>query len=218
MKKMFLGALMLVMFVVPMVFLAGCGGNGGGTENGGATPTITLSRNSVSLTNSFPTASTITVGGTATGEITFDTSQLPTGVTATLTDWNTFSVTGVRPTEQGAYLYGTYILTVTRGGVSAELEIVINLTTTYVPTLILKPSSNPIVLCNINHIATVEVGGTAQGEITFTGSWIGVTVNVSVEGSTITLTGIRPYTNEGILGISVHREGVSEWLTFHIIP
>ena len=29
MRKMFLGALMLVMFVVPMVFLTGCGGNGG---------------------------------------------------------------------------------------------------------------------------------------------------------------------------------------------
>ena len=31
MKKLFLGALMLVMFVVPMVFLVGCGGNGGNT-------------------------------------------------------------------------------------------------------------------------------------------------------------------------------------------
>ena len=93
-------------------------------------PTITLNPTGTTINNT-NLSRIINVGGTATGAITV--SGLPTGITSTVSD-NTVTLTGIRPTAQGASpITGTHSITITRGDVSQTLSLTINLTTTWTP-------------------------------------------------------------------------------------
>ena len=70
-----------------------------------------------------------TVEGTAVGEIGLNTANLPAGVTATVNQaTGVITVTGVRPATGQPAIVGTFIVPVTRGGLTANLSVVVNLT------------------------------------------------------------------------------------------
>ena len=97
-------------------------------------PTVTLTPASVTISNA-TTTQTVTVGGTATGEVTLNDASLPDGVTATASG-ATITVTGVRPTTNVPPIEGSFTVAVTREDVTQNLTVVVNLTTTWTaPTL-----------------------------------------------------------------------------------
>ena len=70
-----------------------------------------------------------TVEGTAVGEITLVTTALPAGVTATVNQaTGVITVTGVRPAAGQPAIVGTFNVPVIRGGLTANLSVVVNLT------------------------------------------------------------------------------------------
>ncbi|MCL2763161.1 MAG: fibronectin type III domain-containing protein [Treponema sp.] len=75
---------------------------------------------------------TVEVSGTATGDITLDTSDLPNEVTA-IVSGTTITITGVRPATEVPPVTGTFDLGVTREGVIHNIAVTVNLTTTWVP-------------------------------------------------------------------------------------
>ena len=92
-------------------------------------PTVTLTPASVTVSNTTLTQ-TVTVGGTATGTVTLNTTDLPAQVTATASG-ETITVTGVRPTTNVPPIEDTFTVGVTREGVTQNLTVVVNLTTTW---------------------------------------------------------------------------------------
>ncbi|MCL2846896.1 MAG: InlB B-repeat-containing protein [Firmicutes bacterium] len=132
-RKLFVAAVVLLMAATPALFLTACGGsnNNNDEDETPPAPTVTLNPTSVSINDTTPTA-TIAVGGTATGAVTLNTSQLPSAVDATV-DGTTITVTGTRPSTNVAAVTGSPVIVVTREGVSQNLTVNINLTTTYTP-------------------------------------------------------------------------------------
>jgi len=75
----------------------------------------------------------VTVGGTATGNISINYTGAPAGVTVAYNATaGTVTVTGVRPTTNVAPVTGTFNISVTRGGVTQSFPVTVNLTTTWV--------------------------------------------------------------------------------------
>ncbi|MCL2586951.1 MAG: hypothetical protein FWE31_01790 [Firmicutes bacterium] len=128
MRKFLMTFVALVMITTPVLLLTACGGENGGTP----AYTLTLDPTSVAISDS-NLSTTITVSGTATGDVLLSTSALPSGIAATV-DGTTITVTGTRPATQGASVTGTHNVIVTRGGVSSTLTVNANLTTTYTPS------------------------------------------------------------------------------------
>ena len=94
---------------------------------------LTLTPEEVTIDDENETA-TVTVGGVADGEIVLDISDLPDGVTATVDqETGVITITGTRPTTDVPPITGTFVIGVTRGGVTEEIEVAVNLTTTYEP-------------------------------------------------------------------------------------
>ena len=128
-------------------------------------PTLTLTPASVTINDDSLTA-TVTVGGTAKGAVTLDAEALPSGVTATV-EGTTITVTGVRPSTENGSIDDSYTVGVTREGVTKNLTVVVNITTTFnpsAPTVTLTPAS--VTINDDNLTATVTVGGTATGTVT----------------------------------------------------
>jgi len=76
----------------------------------------------------------ITIGGTATGNISidYDAADIPAGVTVAYNATaGTVTVTGVRPTTNVPPVTGTFEITVTRQGVTETITVAVNLTTTW---------------------------------------------------------------------------------------
>ena len=69
---------------------------------------------------------TITVGGTATGPITY-THNLPAGVTMVLAG-DVITITGVRPAAGQSAITGTFTIEITREGVTAQITVNVHLT------------------------------------------------------------------------------------------
>jgi len=98
--------------------------------------TLTLTPSSVTISDNALTAR-VEVGGTATGEVTLENDALPGAVTAALdvneeNDTVAIVITGTRPTAQGAAaITGAFTVVVTRGGISQDLVVNVNLTTTW---------------------------------------------------------------------------------------
>ena len=110
--------------------LTGC--NNGTTS--GTTPivpiTITLTPNSVTVNDGNLTP-TVSVGGTAKGSVTLNTTALPDEVTATVSG-STITVTGVRPTTDVHPIRGSFTVGVTRDGITVNLTVEVHITTTWV--------------------------------------------------------------------------------------
>jgi len=174
-------------------------------------PTLTLTPYEVTITDSNLSTS-VTLGGTATGTATLDTSDLPQGVSATV-DGNTVTVTGTRPAHGQSAIDDTFIVTVTRNGVSEALEVVVNLTPV-APTLTLTPDS--VTITDTNLSASIELGGTATGTVILDTSDLPQGVSASVSGDIISVTGTRPAHGQSAINdtfvITVTRDGVSEEL------
>ncbi|MCL2842865.1 MAG: CotH kinase family protein [Oscillospiraceae bacterium] len=94
-------------------------------------PVVTLTPETVTITDYALTAS-VTVTGTAIGDIALNTNNLPTGITAVVVDGD-IVITGVRPTAENASIVETFDLVVTRQGVSETVVVDANLTTTWTP-------------------------------------------------------------------------------------
>jgi hypothetical protein len=206
-KLLVLPAILLMFAVVPI--LTACGGNN--DNNGGdPAPTVTLSPSSVSIGDSTLTA-TSTVGGTATGDVTLNTSNLPTGVSASVNS-ATITVTGIR---QAAVINGTFTVGVTRGGITQNLSVVVSLTATEPPadTVILTPSS--VTINDANLTRTVQVSGTASGAVALDITGLPVYgVMAIVSDTTITVIGTRQaiaINNTFTVGVS--RGGITQNLT-----
>jgi len=102
------------------------------TQAGVAT-TLTLDPASTTINDNNLTR-TIAVGGTATGNITFNRGALPAAVQLSANpNTNTITVTGTRPAAGQQPITGTHDVTVNRGGVSQALRITVNLTPLAVP-------------------------------------------------------------------------------------
>ena len=88
--------------------------------------TITISPRTVTI-NDTNLSQTVTVGGTATNNITLDASALPAGVTAMVNQASgVITVTGVRPAAGQSV--GTFGVIVMRGGIQEILTVHVNLT------------------------------------------------------------------------------------------
>jgi len=94
-----------------------------------AQPTLTLNPTSVSISDTNLSA-TVQVQGTATGNITLDTSSLPSNIQATL-NANNISVSATRPSLENASIDDSFVVVVSRGTLSVNLTISANLTTTH---------------------------------------------------------------------------------------
>ena len=127
--KMFMLPMLVLCLVVPMAFvLTACGGNGNGDDP--TTTPIVLTPNAVTINNANPER-TVTVTGTATGDVTLNISALPSGVTATVSG-TTITITGTRPTTENApAITGTHNIVVTRDGETRNLAVTVNLTTSW---------------------------------------------------------------------------------------
>ena len=124
MKKFFL---MAAIFALLFGF-ASCGGNGTQTS-----PTLTLDPASVTINNG-NLSRTVEVGGTATGEVHLSKpSALPAAINAVFDpETGLITVTGTRPTTAYAEpIQGTFIIGVTRQNLTEELQVNVNLTTTW---------------------------------------------------------------------------------------
>jgi len=182
-------------------------------------PTLTLVPPTVTINNGNRTA-TSAVGGTVTGTIALNTTNLPAGVTAAVNqETGVITVTGVRPSTDVPPIAGTFEIEVTRGGVTETLAVTVNLTTTWVaPTLTLVPPT--VTVNNGNPVATTTVIGTATGTITLDTTdlpaGVTATVNQDIGTGMITVTGVRPSTDvppiAGTFEIGVTRGGVTETL------
>ena len=99
-----------------------------------ASYTVTFSPASAAITNA-NLSQTITVEGTATSNISigYNSAQVPDGVTIAYDAVaGTVTITGVRPTAQGAAaITGNFNISVTRGGVAQSFSVSVNLTTTW---------------------------------------------------------------------------------------
>ncbi|MCL2380161.1 MAG: hypothetical protein FWC64_01045, partial [Treponema sp.] len=96
----------------------------------GVTPTVILTPASVTI-NDGNLTETVNVTGTATGDVTLDASALPANVTATVSGTE-ITVTGVR---QSTAVSDTFIVGVTRQGITQNLSVTVNLTAVVVPDL-----------------------------------------------------------------------------------
>ena len=204
MKKFWFTAPFLALVIALVTVLAGCDN---GSTSGAKTPTITFSPKSVTI-NDNNLSQIVTVGGTATGEITLDTSKLPGAITVTV-DSATITVTGQRGS---AAIDDTFTVGVTRAGVTQDLTIVADLTAVPVSTVILTPSS--VTVSDDNLSQTVEVSGTATGKITLDTSALPGAISAVIDGSTITVTGQRQSAAlDDTFIVGVTREGVTQNLT-----
>ncbi|MCL2828391.1 MAG: InlB B-repeat-containing protein [Oscillospiraceae bacterium] len=88
-------------------------------------PSLTLTPDEVEINDEYLTR-TVTVGGTAENEITLDYTA-PTGVTVAV-EGNVITVTGIRPAHTGTAIDTEFDVTVTRGGVSETLTVIVDLT------------------------------------------------------------------------------------------
>jgi len=93
------------------------------------TATITLTPAVVTISDNNLEA-TVTVAGTATGIVTLNAAALPDEITVAVSG-ATITVTGERPTAQGAYIDDSFGIVVTRGGVNATLTVNADLTTAW---------------------------------------------------------------------------------------
>jgi ribosomal protein L6P/L9E len=174
---------------------------------------LTLSPSTVNINDSNLTA-IVEVGGAATGNVTLITIELPEGVTAAVSG-TTITVTGVRPTTDVPAITGTFNVGVTRGGVTQNIAVTVNLTTTWVdPNASLTLSPSTVDINDGNLTASVEVGGTATGDIELNTSSLPEGVTATVSGTTITVTGVRPNTDVPAImqtvDIAVTRGGETE--------
>ena len=146
----------------------------------------------------------VTATGTALSNITFN--NLPSDVSADVSD-NTITFTAARPDTDVDDIYSQYTVTVWRGGLSQELTVNLDLTTTWQGSVLFDPVS-PVTINN--NSVLVAVGGLGEGELslgTQTGSAENVTIDL--EGTTITVTGNRPSsggTREGTRTVEVLRQ------------
>ena len=90
-------------------------------------PTLTLNPSSTTINDNNLTR-TITAGGTATGNISINRGTLPSAVQITTSAVNnTITLTATRPAAGQPAVTGTHNVTVTRGGVSQNLAVSVNL-------------------------------------------------------------------------------------------
>ena len=167
-------------------------------------------------------SATVTAGGTAAGSITSLTSEpaLPAEVTLTEED-GVITVTGTRPAYYEQDVYGTFVVTVVRDGVSANFTINVNLTSpATLPVLTLDPTA--VTIDDDNLSATVTAGGTAAGSITSLTSSPALPPEVTLteEDGVITVTGTRPaFGGQPIIDtfiVTVVRDGVSADFTINV--
>ena len=182
-------------------------------------PTVTLTPAAVTINDGALTA-TSTVGGTATGPITLNTSALPAGVTAAESG-GVITVTGVRPAAGQAAISGTFNVTVTRQGVSEILAVAVNLTPLPAPTAVtVSPAS--VTINNNILTATSTVGGTATGAIALNTSALPARVTATVNQTTgvITVAGARPAAGQaaisGTFNVTVTRGGQTATLAVNV--
>jgi len=216
MKKIVLSFIVLVMIATPIMFLTACGGN----RNGDTTPTVTLSSNAVTINNTNLTR-TVTVGGTATNNVTLDYSALPAGVSATVSG-TTITITGIRPTGQNdPAITGAHNIVVSRQDVTQTISVTVNLTTSWTaPTATITLDTNTVSISNYHLNETVNVGGTAEGAITFNRGTLPSYVNLVGSSDAINISATRPNTYGGSINaqfiVSVIRGGVTESLTIYV--
>jgi uncharacterized repeat protein (TIGR02543 family) len=177
------------------------------------TPTLELNLNTITIDDNNLT-DYVQVEGTATGAITLDYSDLPTGVIATVDETTgIITVTGTRPATGQPDIVGDFTIEVTRQGIPEDLTVTVNLTALPAPTLILDPYE--ITIDNYNLTVDVEVEGTATGIIDLSDD-LPIGVTVAEEDGTITVTGVRPAVGEpniaGDFTVTVFRDGVIETL------
>jgi surface protein len=113
-------------------------------------PTLTLTPAEVIITDANLISPPINVGGTALSSIEIDASGLPSNITVT-EDNGVITVTAVRPAFGEAAIDAAFNVPVTRNGVSATLQVIVNLT----------PMDADLVLHAVTFILN---GGTAEGQ------------------------------------------------------
>jgi len=183
-------------------------------------PTVTLTPTNVSIYDTNITA-TSAVSGTATGTVTVDDSNLPAGVTASVSG-TTVTITGERPPHTAAAdITGTFTVPVTRQGITTNLSVNVNLTRlpADAPTVVLSPLL--VAINNTGLTRTSIVSGTATGTVTVDGSALPAGVTASVSGTTITIIGVRPPHTatadiNGTFTVPVTRQGVTTNLTVNV--
>jgi|GEM_PF-1956557 len=118
-----------------------------------AIPTVILNPTGVAITNT-SLSQTVTVTGTATGDISLDTTALPAGVTAFVSG-TTITITGTRPTTDVPPIMGMPNILVTRQGVTQPISVNINLTTTWTPITLISLQSPPPTITLTQAVANV---------------------------------------------------------------
>ena len=159
--KKFKSLALIFISVVCVIAFVGCDWFGGDDKH---KPTVVLSPNTITVNNS-NLSRIVEISGTATGIVTLDASALPAGVTATV-DGAIVTVTGVRPDTNVPAITGGFIVVVTREGITQNLTVNVNLTTTYVPYTPTVPSNFDITPV----FQTVARGAVAQSLVLSVGA------------------------------------------------
>ena len=174
----------LIAIITAIAFL-GCG------ENGRPEPvpdSVILQPDVVTITNQNPTR-TIEVVGSG-GALSLENYDEFAPYLSVVLEGTTITITGTPPTTDVPPVTGTQLVEVVRAGASATLTININLVSTWEGSVTFTPAS-PVTI-NDNYVE-VTVGGLGAGALslgTKTGSAENVTI--SLDGTTITVTGNRP--------------------------
>ena len=160
------------------------------------TPTLTLANSTIVVADTNHTAgATTTLGGTATGTIyyTYDT-LLPVTVSVNQTT-GVVTVTATRPSGEGAIISGNFTIAFTREGQSATLTVQVNLSSTWVATVILNPSVVNIDNDNLSQTVTLTgsaVGNIALGYVLSGDEVTHITISHNNTAGTVTITATRP--------------------------
>jgi len=131
----------------------------------------------------------VDVSGYATGVITYNRHNLPLAVEISVSD-DAITVTGNRPAVNQPSIIGTYVVTVTRQGYQAELEINLNLT----------PPNNPQIISAGNQVGNLHYGVAGTADFTV------VTQDI-IRGTPISLSGDIPFSLQG--NPTVHGSGTT---------
>ena len=198
--KMLSVLLIVATVAVSVVMLTACPGY-----------TLTLTPNAVTISDTNLSA-TIEVGGTATGNITLDTAELPSGITATASD-SSITISGTRGASA---IEGSFTIVVTRAGLQQTLAVYTNLTAVApLGTVILTPPN--LSLGDTTLTGSTTITGTATGAISYSVDTIlPIAVAINQETGVVTVAATRPTTNvapvAGTATIAITRGGATSYL------
>ncbi|MCL1883110.1 MAG: S-layer homology domain-containing protein [Defluviitaleaceae bacterium] len=177
--------------------------------------TLSLSQNLLTISDDTLVATTV-AGGTADGDFQFERNNLPSAIELSA-NGDTIVVMGTRPAAVQSPISGTFVVYITRDGITEPLSIAVNLTPSS-HSLTLSPG---IVTVNDNNmVATSIAGGTATGEITFNRGNLPAFVTLESSGNTIYVLAVTPPPGEtltsGSFNVGVIRSGVSSELVIYL--